>query len=425
MKLSSILEKGKKIQEKIKKNFKSAKNNEKKLFEIPEIKTDEIEPEKCKHIEVSISSSSVAKATLTIIWILLLAYFVFSIWKLFIVFFISLFFAATLDPAIDFFERFKISRVFSVILMYFLIILFFIIFIWSLVPIIAEQISLIISKIWDASIYFFKNLQSWNIHIPYVWESMNTWITTAFQSINIDILAEQLLENFSSYIKGLESIAKWWLVAVSGVANAWVWIFWAVSSFLFSLTLVFFLTFFMVTDRENLNSFFRSLFPPKHSKYIEKKIHWIQIQIWSWVRGQFALMLIMFLISLVWLMIIWMWDFAITLAMIVWIWELLPYVWPIIFLLVSLPIALNISFFVVIKLVILYALLQFIEWNFLVPAVMKKAVWLSPIVVLLVIIIWFQFLWVLWAIIAVPVATTLSLFIKDYIFFQQRKNKKK
>jgi len=424
MNLSSIVDKGKKLHKKFKENMKSVQKDNKKVFEIPEIKEEEGSIfKRDNEVKVSISSWSVAKATLTIVWILALVYFIFSIWKLLFLFFIALFFAATLDPAVDFFERFRISRVFSVMLLYFLIVLFFIFFIGSLVPIMIDQISKIVTNIWTGSLEFFIKLQSWQIEIPYVWESVNTWVLTTFQSINIDQLAQQLLDNFSTYVEELQSIAKWWIVAASEVVNASAWILWAISSFLFSLTLVLFFTFFMVTDRESLNSFFRSLFPPKYSKYIEKKIHWVQIQIWAWVRGQFALMLIMFLISLIWLMIIWMGDYAITLAMIVWVWELLPYVWPLIFLLVALPIALNISFFVVVKLLILYALLQFIEWNLLVPAIMQKAVWLSPIVVLMVIIIWFQFLWVLSAIIAVPVATAVSLFIKDYILFQQNKKK--
>lgn len=418
MNLASFFKHWKNIHKKIKENIKAP---EKEVFNIPEIKEDKKTNKEHAYVEVSVSSTSIAKATFTVMWILLLAYFLFSISKLLILFFISLFFAATLDPAVDFFERIRVSRVFSVLLLYFLIIVFFILFLWSIVPIMIDQISTIITNIWTSSIEFVEDFQNGDIQIPYVWESVNSWMVNAFQSINIDMIAEQLLENFSSYVKELQSIAKWWIAAAWEVVNVSAGIIWAVSSFMFSVTLVFFITFFMVTDRENLNNFFRSLFPPKYSKYIEKKIHWVQVQIWAWVRGQFALMIIMFFISWVWLMIIGMWDYALTLAMIIWVWELLPYVWPLIFLLVSLPIALNISFFVVVKLLILYALLQFLEWNFLVPAVMKKAVWLSPIVVLLVIIIWFQFLWIIWAIIAVPVATAISLFIKDYILFQQKK----
>ena len=116
-----------------------------------------------------------------------------------------------------------------------------------------------------------------------------------------------------------------------------------------------------------------------------------------------------------------MWEYAVTLAMIIWIWEMLPYIWPIVFLIIALPIAFNIWLFVVLKLLILYWVLQFVEWNILVPAVMNKAVGLNPIVILLVIIIWFQFLWVIWAVVSVPVATALSIFIKDFIEFQQNK----
>jgi predicted PurR-regulated permease PerM len=53
--------------------------------------------------------------------------------------------------------------------------------------------------------------------------------------------------------------------------------------------------------------------------------------------------------------------------------------------------------------------------------VMNKAVGLSPIVVLLVLIIGFQFLGIIGAMIAVPVTTSLAIFLQDYTKAMQNK----
>ena len=423
MDLHKIIDKSKHLLKQTKENLKNLQKikHEKKVFAIPEIEREQWE-EIIESI-VHISSTSAVKSTLSIIAILILWYFLYSISSLLILFFISLFFAATLDTGVDYLEKFKVPRWIWVIFLFIIIVAFVILIFGSMVPIVIEQISHLITTIKNWILNLINNFQAWVITIPYVWENVNNWILQTIQSINVENIAKEIFNNFSWVSTQLQDFAKWSLVAVWGAVWAWASVAWNVISFLMNLILVLFLTFFMVTDKENLNSFFRSLFPPKYSKYIESKSHDIQHQIGSWIRWQLILMVIMFAISYIWLNAIWMWkEYGLTLALIMWIWEFLPYIWPIIFLVVSLPIALNISFFMVFKLLILYSVLQFLEWNILVPAVMKKAVWLSPIVILLVILIWFQFLWVIWAIIAVPVSTAIWIFIKDYISFQAKKN---
>lgn len=419
MNFQQILNKSKNILKKTQWNIKMLKERkkEKEVFRgINTIELHETDDEKT----FSISPISVAKSTLAVIIILISCYFIYSISSLVILFFISLFFSATLDPAVDFFERFKIPRWVWVVILYFLIITFLILLFGSMIPIIVQQISKIATNISYAILWFINDFQAGKIIVPYVWEKINLWVLQATQSINIENIAKDVIANFSDFTKSLQDLAKWWLVAVWGAVWAWASFAWAIWWFLMNLVLVLFMTFFMIIDRWNLTSFFRSLFPSKYWNYIENKLENIQKQIGSWVRWQMALMVIMFLISLIWLIIIWMWEYALTLALIVWVWEFLPYIWPIAFLLISLPIALNISLFTIIKLLILYAILQFVEWNILVPSVMEKAVWLSPIVIILVILIWFQFLGVIWAIISVPVATAISIFINDYIDFQAK-----
>ena len=336
----------KEIFNKTKKNIEDLKKDKNtEVFSVPEI------PEfsqKCNEQVVHLSASSVAKSTLAILWIWILCYFIYSVSHLLILFFISLFFAATLDPAVDFFEKYKIPRPVSVLFLFLLIVLFLIFFIWSIVPVVADQISGIISSIWASILTFFTDLQNWKVVIPYIWEALNQSIVNTIQSVDFDVLIKSILENFTWYLKEIQSIAQWWLVAAGQVMNTWATVVWAIWSFLFDLILVLFLTFFIVVDRANLNNFFRSLFPPKNAKYIEEKTRSIQSKIWWWVRGQFALMVLMFILSLIWLFIIWMWEYAVTLAMIIWIWGMLPYIWPIVFLLIALPIAFNKWLFIVV-----------------------------------------------------------------------------
>lgn len=418
MDIVSLVHKSKKLIKDTKKNLENLKEKW-HVFQMPELSGDK----EITH-NVYISPISAVKSAIWVILVLLALVFIYKISDILILFFFALFFSATLDPWIDFLERLKLPRWLGVIMLYIMIIAVFLLLFGSLIPIIIDQITTIIQNIWMGLIWFIKKIEVWEVIIPYVWSNINSWLVNALKWVNINLIVQSILNNFSGLATELKTLATWWLVAVWWAVWAWASFASAVWSFLMNLILVLFLTFFMVTDKDNLDSFFRSLFPPENSKYIQTKLSDIQSRIWSWVRWQIALMSIMFVVSIIWLIIIWMWEYALTLAIIMGIWEFLPYIWPVIFLIVSLPIALNISIFTVFKLLILYSIMQFFEWNIFVPLVMKKAVWLSPIVILLVILIWFKFLWIIWAIIAVPLTTAISIFIQDYIYFQASKKNK-
>ncbi|MBT4092056.1 MAG: AI-2E family transporter, partial [Deltaproteobacteria bacterium] len=189
----------------------------------------------------------------------------------------------------------------------------------------------------------------------------------------------------------------------------------SIAEFFFNLVLVFFLIFFMVVDKNNLHDFFQALFPKKYGAYISKRIEEIQKQIGAWLRGTLLLSLIMFVITFIGLFLIGMGKFALTLALIMGIGEMIPYIGPLIFLVFSLPIAFSLTWVTVVKLLIFYAVLQTLEGNVLVPAVMNKVVGLSPIIVILVLIVGWHFLGIIGAIIAVPVTTAVAMFVRDYM----------
>jgi len=344
---------------------------------------------------------------------LAIVYFLYEIKSLLITFFISLFFAAALDPVIDWLEKKHIPR--GVGLIFIFVILFGVIVtvIASMVPIIIDQLLSLLSRLTEAIFEFFQNLQDGEA-LKFLPDNMQTWLINSLESINFDMVINQTLKNLSGIADQIKNIASGSIKTLGSTVEAGVNVTMSIASGLFNVVLILFLTFFMTVDKGSLNDFFHSLFPKRYGAYITEKTKAIQTQIGGWMRGQILLSLIMFLTTFIGLLLIGMKQYALTLALIMAIGEFIPYVGPLLFLLFALPIAFGMSFSVVVKLVIFYGILQFVEGNVFVPAVMKKAVGLSPIVVLLVLLIGFQFLGILGAIIAVPVTTAIAIFIKDY-----------
>ncbi len=373
------------------------------------------EPSQPENIQtVDISSKSVAKATIVILAILLLAYFLYEIKGLLILFFIALFFASALEPSVDWLERHRIPRSIGVILILLLFFSLFVVVIGSAIPIVVKQVTLIASNITNYFLSLFEHLKS-GAAFEFLPEAIRSNVISSIDSINIELAVTQLLKNFSNFAQQIKDVASG-VGSTVGVVGAGVTsVTVSIAEFFFNLVLVFFLIFFMVVDKSHLHDFFQSLFPKKYGTYISSKTEAIQKQIGAWLRGTFLLSLIMFAITFIGLILIGMGEFALTLALIMGIAEMVPYIGPLIFLVFSLPIAFSLSWVTVIKLVIFYSILQLAEGNILVPAVMKKVIGLSPIIVLLVLLIGWHFLGIIGAIIAVPVTTAVAMFVRDYM----------
>lgn len=379
-------------------------------FHMPDSNTQEIE-----HPQViAISQRSIAKATLTIIGILVLAYFLFEIRDLIIFFFIALFFAAAIDPFVDWFESKGLPRAIGVATIYLLLLGAIIAILGSLVPVLINQLTSLASFFAEKTLHLIQNLQN-NQGLHFIPEPYRTWLFNSLASVKINDVANQFIHNFSGFTNQIKDLASGSLKTIGTTVGAGVSVAGSIASTFFSMIFVLTLTFFMAVDKSGLHDFFYSLFPPKYGSYISDKTRAIQKQIGAWLRGQLMLSLIMFIIAFVGLIIIGMKDYALTLALVFGIGEFVPYIGPLIFLIFSFPIALGMGFIVLVKLLILYLVLQFVDGNIIVPAIMKKAVGLSPIVVLMVLIIGFKFLGVIGAVIAVPVTTAAAIFLSDYM----------
>ena len=68
-----------------------------------------------------------------------------------------------------------------------------------------------------------------------------------------------------------------------------------------------------------------------------------------------------------------------------------------------------------VSVIILYIIIQELENHLIVPKVMSKAVGLNPLIVIIVILIGARLSGITGALIAVPVATAISVFLKDFM----------
>lgn len=360
--------------------------------------TIEPPPAQGEHVIVHLSMSSVAKATLVVIFLYVGMEFIYSIREILVLFFVALLLSAALDPTIDYLEKKKIPRGFGIIFLY--LVAFFVIgfFISKLVPLVAEQTLELARHIGDLIKNLTTNQKS---DIPF-FDKLRPLIERFLASVDEETLTQNLqiaLENIGGQLK---NIAGNTFTAIQVVFNG-----------IFNAVLVLVLAFFMTINEKCIERFFVSIFPSRYEKYIMVKTHAIKQGVGAWLRGQLLLCFIIGLMTYIGLLILGV-PYAATLAMIAGLFELIPYVGPFLSAVPAILIALNISPWMALWVVVAYFIIQEMENNVVVPLVMKSAVGINPIIIFFALLVGFQFLGVLGMILAIPVATIVSIFVKDF-----------
>ncbi|MBI4995197.1 AI-2E family transporter [Candidatus Peregrinibacteria bacterium] len=362
----------------------------------------QVQEEKREKNEIIISAGTMAKFVVITLLLLLLAAFLYEIRNILIIFFVSLLFAAALDPMVDALERKKIPRALGVVIVYIAVLLFLGLVVSNLVPVVANEVSELASKVQD----FISNILKGETPLPQFLERFRPALKHYLEGVD--------LSQVGNYKDILLNIANKLSDVAGNVFNAVLVIF----NGFFNTILVLVITFLMTVDEKGIDKFILSLFPARHALYIQQKSDAIKEKMGYWLRGQIVLCVVVGLLVYIGFLIIGLFTkdihYAATIALVAGFTELIPYVGPFLAWLIALPIVANQSLMLIVWMTVLMYAVQVLENNIIVPLVMHRAVGISPIFVMFAMLVGFSFLGVLGMILAVPVATAVAIFVKDY-----------
>ena len=134
----------------------------------------------------------------------------------------------------------------------------------------------------------------------------------------------------------------------------------------------------------------------------------------TWLKSQLFLCVFIWIMSYLWLWILELFGISVpqkwTLAILAWLFEIIPYLGPFLW---GLPAAISALIFSggwgFLAVGIVYLLIQQSEEKLLVPILMWKTLWVSPLIVFLCIILCGTIMWFFWVLLAVPIAVIVSL----------------
>lgn len=332
-----------------------------------------------KPININITMATVIK----IILILVLLYFLILIQDVLAVLFVSLIFSSAVDPWVDWMQKRKIPRAFGVLLIYL-----------AAFTIIGTTIYLIIPPI-------ANEVGELSNNFPKYIEKISSGITVLKDySIQHGIL-DNIKNNLGSLSANLQRAAGSIFSTVTGIFGG-----------IFSFFLVLVMTFYMVVEENAIKKLVWSLAPAQHQPYVMQLVNRMQKKMGLWLRGQLILSFVIFVLTYIGLSLLGV-RYALVLALVAGITEFIPYLGPMIGAIPAVLLAFLQEPIMALFVVVLYMIIQWTENNILVPKIMQKAVGLNPIISIAVLLMGFKVAGVVGAILAIPVATAISVFVQD------------
>ncbi|HEX9664916.1 MAG TPA: AI-2E family transporter [Patescibacteria group bacterium] len=318
---------------------------------------------------------------LKVILILFLLWFVYVVRDILAVLFVAILLTSLLEPFVTWLQqKMKFPRSISVILIYVVVIGLVSLSLVLIIPPIVHQLTNLI-KVFPA---FF---------------SEHNFISDYFGRAEI---FEGLKTGLSSLESSLGRTATGVYSTVSSIFGG-----------IISLILVLVITFYMTIEEDATRRVLKSVTPDKYLPYVTQLTNRIQNKLGLWLKGQLILSLILGIISYIGLKILGI-EYALILAVLAGLAEFVPFLGPII---AGIP-AVILAFFQepikAVFVIILYIIIQQVENHILVPKVMQKTVGLNPIIVIVALLVGAKLAGVLGALLAVPVATAIGVFIKDF-----------
>lgn len=307
-----------------------------------------------------------------------------------------------LNPIVNLLERIKIKRIWGIIL----IILAFLGIVTGLaiisVPAIQSQISDLIK---DFPGYIetvsngFQSFISNSIFEPY-YEDARAWFDT-----NLGEIPDKVGGYISSAIDGITGFAS------------------ALTTIVVSMITFPFVLFFLLKDAERFKYYFLGLFPKKFRDDVVIILRNMDTQVGSYIRGQIFVALCIGVLLFIGYLVIGL-KYAIILAIIAAVTSVVPYLGPIIAIAPAIVIAIVTSPWMLLKLAIVWAIVQFLEGNFISPNVMGKTMKTHPITIMFVLLVAGKLFGLIGVILGIPAYALLQVIVKFFFGkFKYRYNK--
>ena len=315
-----------------------------------------------------------------------------------------------LEWCIIFWQRITKSRWFWILITYLLTTFFVLSGFIILIPFFFNRWTELLQSL----MWWLLKLQSalWQLWVPWYieeagWipEFMKEELIQWIQNSNSDSVLTVVTDNIGSIMSTSSDYVK---------TIAWqaLIFFWNIFSIIVDFAIVLTLCIFFSIAHYDIKYALKYIF--RHYTNVLPRIDAAYSGITTWLKSQLFLCVFIWIMSYIWLRALELFGISIpqkwTLAILAGLFEIVPYIWPFLWWLPAAISALIFSWWWGFLAVwILYTIIQQSEEKILVPVLMWKTLWISPLVVFICMILCGTIMWFLWVLLAVPMAVIVSL----------------
>lgn len=304
-----------------------------------------------------------------------------------------------LNPVVDFLERRRIRRIYSILLLYLLVIGLITITIVSIIPFLKEQIMSLIDNI-PRYVDIVENQTKQLIGSNFVNQAQQT------TNINISDLATKVSDQAATIVNS----------TFTGVGN----FIGALTEIIISIVTVPFILFYLLKDGRKLPVYILKFVPTQLKEQTYTVLSEMNHRLSSYIRGQIIVSFCIGFLLFIGYLIIGL-DYASLLAVIAACTSIVPYLGPTIAITPAIIIAIVTSPLMLLKLVIVWTIVQLIEGKLISPQIMGKNLHIHPITIIFLLLTAGKLFGVVGIILAIPgyaVAKVITTHLFDWFKMQ-------
>ncbi|EIL5579519.1 AI-2E family transporter [Listeria innocua] len=302
------------------------------------------------------------------------------------------------NPIIDWLEKKKWKRGWAIALLYLVIIGLIILLFSFVIPAVKDQI-----------VSLFKSF-------PGYWDQITQKFDEFSRSSLFDQIKDKLSTNMSDIMKTLStkgtSVINSAITSIGSIVGT-------VTEVVLAIVTTPLVLFYLLKDGKKLPDFLSKMLPVNGRAHTRQVLGEANHQISSYIRGQIIVSLCIGILLFIGYLIIGL-PYALTLAIIAACTSIVPYLGPAIAITPAIIIAIVTSPWLLIKLIIVWCVVQLLEGKFISPQVMGKTLKVHPITILFVILVAGNLFGILGVIFAVPGYAVLKVVVTHvFIWFKR------
>ncbi|HDA2793629.1 TPA: AI-2E family transporter [Staphylococcus aureus] len=306
------------------------------------------------------------------------------------------------NPIVNMMERYRIPRVAGISIIYLAVVGVITLIVNLLIPIIGSQVD---SLVKNSPQYLEKLINS----IDKI--ANNTFFSSYYSQINdwLNSLPKKIPSMLSEFTDGFGSKIATFAKTIANIGVV--------------IVTTPFVLFFMLKDGHHFKEFSTNIMPPKFRKDFHDLLEKMSVQVGSYIQGQIIVSFCIGILLFIGYSVIGL-KYSLVLASIAAVTSVVPYLGPTIAISPAIVIAAITSPWMLLKLAVVWTLVQFVEGHFISPNIMGKTLKIHPLTIIFILLCAGKLLGIVGVILGIPGYAILKVLVTHlFQLFKRRYNR--